>query len=59
MLLGKFHKAIHPEVVGTIGWANGKEILIETEEDLENLKPLKNEKLYVVCQTTFNLKKAD
>lgn len=59
VLLGKFHKSIHPEVLGTIGWANGKEILIETEDDLEVLKTIKNQKLYVVCQTTFNLKKAD
>lgn len=59
VLLGKFHKAIHPEVFGTIGWANGKEILIETEDDLEKLSGLQNEKLYVICQTTFNIQKAD
>ncbi len=59
ILLGKFHKAIHPEVAGTIGWANGKEILIETNEDLESLNELKNSKVYLVCQTTFNMKAAD
>lgn len=59
IILGKFHKALHPEVLGTIGWANGKEILIETEEDLSKLKNINNSKLYLICQTTFNEKKAD
>jgi 4-hydroxy-3-methylbut-2-enyl diphosphate reductase len=59
VLLGKFHKTMHPEVFGTIGWANGKEILIEDESDLFKLENLKNKKFYLVCQTTFNIKKAD
>lgn len=59
ILLGKFHKTLHPEVLGTIGWANGKEILIESDDDLKQLTEIKNDKLYLVCQTTFNLEKAD
>lgn len=59
IILGKFHKQMHPEVLGTIGWTNGKEVLIENEDDLKKLDDVKNEKLYLVCQTTFNIKKAD
>lgn len=59
IILGKFHKAVHPEVFGTVGWANGNAILIETDEDLVKLESLKNEKIYLVCQTTFNEKIAD
>ena len=59
IILGKFHKALHPEVLGTVGWANGKEILIETEDDLSKLENINDSKFYLVCQTTFNEKKAD
>lgn len=59
ILLGKFHKAIHPEVLGTIGWSKTNIILVETEEDIEQIKAYKNEKFYIVCQTTFNMKKAN
>ena len=59
IILGKFHKALHPEVFGTLGYANGRAILVENEDDLERVETLKNEKVYLVCQTTFNLKKAD
>lgn len=59
IILGKFHKKLHPEVFGTMGWCDGKEILIEKEDDLESLLSLKNQKIYLVCQTTFNNQKAD
>ena len=59
VLLGKHKKTLHPEVFGTIGWSKTKYFLIEDEEDLESLKSLQNEKVYVVCQTTFNNQKAD
>ena len=59
IILGKFHKALHPEVLGTLGYANGRAILVENEDDFARVESLKNEKVYLVCQTTFNLKKAD
>lgn len=59
IILGKSKKSIHPEVLGTMGWTFGNYILIENEDDLDKLKIIKNTKLYLVCQTTFNLKKAD
>ena len=59
IILGKFHKALHPEVLGTLGYANGRAILVENEDDFARVETLKNEKVYLVCQTTFNLKKAD
>lgn len=59
IILGKHKKAIHPEVFGTIGWAKTDVVLIESNEDIEKLNELKNEKFYLVCQTTFNMKKAD
>ena len=59
IILGKHKKALHPEVFGTIGWAKTDVVLIESNEDVEKLKELKNDKFYLVCQTTFNIKKAD
>lgn len=62
IILGKYGKSngkIHPEVFGTIGWCKSSPILIEDEEDVSILKNYQNEKFYLVCQTTFNLKKAD
>lgn len=59
IILGKHKKALHPEVFGTIGWAKTDVVLIESSEDVEKLKELKNDKFYLVCQTTFNMKKAD
>ncbi len=59
IILGKFHKALHPEVLGTLGYANGRAILVENEDDFARVETLKNEKVYLVCQTTFNQKKAD
>ena len=59
IILGKHKKALHPEVFGTIGWAKTDVVLIESSEDVEKLKELKKDKFYLVCQTTFNMKKAD
>ena len=58
IILGKHKGKIHPEVLGTLGWANEDAVLIEDEEDLVKLKQIKN-KMYLVCQTTFNIDKAD
>lgn len=59
IILGKFHKSLHPEVLGTLGYTNGRGILVENEDDFARIETLKNEKVYLVCQTTFNQKKAD
>ncbi len=59
IILGKYKKALHPEVFGTIGWSKTEVVLIESIEDVEKLKDYKNDKFYLVCQTTFNMKKAD
>ena len=52
-------KNIHPEVLGIMGWCKEVPILIENEQDLQNFHPEKNEKFYLVCQTTFNIEKAE
>lgn len=62
IIIGKYGKTTgkpHPEIQGTIGWCNKKEILIEDEDDLIKLKNYKNEKFYLTCQTTFNIEKTD
>jgi 4-hydroxy-3-methylbut-2-enyl diphosphate reductase len=59
IVIGKHKKAMHPEVLGTTRWAKTEAILIETIEDVEKIKAFKNEKFYLVCQTTFNMKKTD
>ena len=59
IVIGKYKKALHPEVLGTIGWSSTEVILIETIEDIEKLQSFKNEKFYLVFQTTFNMKKTD
>ncbi len=59
IVIGKHKMALHPEVLGTIGWAKTEVVLIETAEDVEKLKEFKNQKFYLVCQTTFNMKKTD
>lgn len=58
IILGKHKSKLHPEVLGTLGWANNHAILVEDEEDLIKLKDI-NKKIYLVCQTTFNINKAD
>ncbi len=47
----------HPEVVGIKGWASGPVTVIETREQAERFCAKKDEKLYIVSQTTFNYKK--
>lgn len=59
IVIGKFHKSLHPEVFGTIGWAKNGAVIIETEDDISKLECYMNDKFYLVCQTTFNMKKAD
>ena len=58
IILGKFHKAMHPEIEGTIGWIKTDYYLIEDFVDLEQLQNLQNQKVLIVCQTTFNIDKA-
>ena len=62
IILGKYGKSngkTHPEVFGTIGWCEETPILIEDEEDVSILGNYQNDKFYLICQTTFNLNKAD
>ena len=59
IIIGKHQKTLHPEVLGTLGWANNQAVLIETPEDIGVLKNFKNDRFYLVCQTTFNMKKAE
>lgn len=47
----------HPEVEGIKGWCNTPVTVISTEEEAENLRFSKDEKLCIVSQTTFNYKK--
>ncbi len=58
IILGKYKEKIHPEVEGTIGWAQSS-ILIQDESDLTKLNDIKNKKLYLICQTTFNISLAE
>ena len=44
-------KKTHPEVIGTNSRCNNEAIIIESQNDYENIN--KNEKYYVVCQTTI------
>lgn len=48
-------KKTHPEVIGTNGWINNEGIIIETKDDYKNLN--KNDKYFIVCQTTVSHKK--
>ena len=60
-ILGKFDEetgVIHPEVEGTIGWCKTPPILISKKEHITKLDSVTG-KLYAICQTTFNEKKAD
>ncbi len=61
IIIGKYGKntgKIHPEILGTMGWCTSEPILIEDEDDINKIKKLKDEKFYLVCQTTFNMKHA-
>ena len=44
-------KKTHPEVIGTNSRCNNEAIIVESPNDYENIN--KNEKYYVVCQTTI------
>ena len=59
ILIGKYKQKMHPEIVGTMGWASTEVVLIEDVQDLEKLKLYHDDKFYLVCQTTFNMSKAD
>ena len=60
-ILGKFDEETgitHPEVEGTVGWCKTPPVLISKKEHITKLDDISG-KLYLVCQTTFNEKKAD
>ena len=62
IIIGKYGKhtgVMHPEILGTVGWCKTEPILIEDEEDISKLEAFSNDKFYLVCQTTFNIEKAD
>lgn len=61
-IIGKYGKktgVMHPEILGTVGWCESEPILIEDLDDLAKIENTSASKLYVVCQTTFNMEKAD
>ena len=47
----------HPEVEGIKGWGNERTRVIENYEDFIALDLKKDEKIYIVAQTTYNYKK--
>ncbi len=47
----------HPEVTGIAGWCKGPYFVAETAETLDEMPFPKDEKLFVVVQTTFQIKK--
>ena len=50
--------ASHPEVQGTLGWANAEGTVIETKEEAEAYcQKNREQKICIVAQTTFNYKK--
>jgi len=62
IIIGKYGKksgVMHPEMIGTVGWCNTTPILIEDKEDLSKISNSLAQKFYLVCQTTFNMEKAD
>ena len=46
--------AVHPEVMGIMGWSSTPAIVIETEEEAENFTAPEGMEICVVSQTTFN-----
>ena len=46
--------AVHPEVVGIMGWSSTPAIVIETEEEAEKFTLSEDKEICVVSQTTFN-----
>ncbi len=62
IIVGKYGKTsgkVHPEIEGTIGWCKTAPVLIEDEDDINKLNGISNTQFYLVCQTTFNIEKAD
>ncbi len=60
VIVGKYGKTsgiVHPEVLGEMGYATSPPILIEDMSDVSKLNNMTNQKLFVVCQTTFNPQK--
>ena len=55
VLLGKHKEKMHPEVEGIVGWVLTNTYLVQDQEDVDKLKNVKDKKLYLVCQTTFNM----
>lgn len=51
-------KKNHPEVLGIAGWCKGAYI-VQSAEDLTQLKNIKQQQVLVVCQSTFNEAKAN
>ncbi len=47
----------HPEVEGIKGWGDKRTVVIENYEDFIALDLEKDEKIYIVAQTTYNYKK--
>lgn len=52
-------KKNHPEVLGIAGWCGGEAVIVQSEEDLPALSSIVEEAVLVVCQSTFNEKKAE
>ena len=46
--------AVHPEVIGIMGWSDSPAIVIETEEEAEKICLPEDREVCVVSQTTFN-----
>ena len=46
--------AVHPEVMGIMGWSESPAIVIETEEEAEKIDLPTDREICVVSQTTFN-----
>ena len=44
----------HPEVIGIIGWVNGKYHTVNNIDEIKTLSIEKEKKYCLVCQTTFN-----
>lgn len=62
VIIGKYGKktgVFHPEVYATKYWCETEPVLIEDSEDIEKLDGVHDKSLYLICQTTFNEKKAN
>lgn len=60
IIIGKKIKdnVYHPEVEGSNGWCDNKAIIIDSKEDIENIKDL-NDNVLIICQTTANIDKVN